>query len=84
MVEGDDDYISNYYGIDPADLEEYVFAFLNSARAPVLPYPHLLHHSRQGIQPQQTECLLYSSSFDISCSFLIISFLIQYFSLLFF
>ncbi len=26
MVEGDDDYISNYYGIDPADLEEYVFA----------------------------------------------------------
>lgn len=26
MVEGDDDYISNYYGIDSADLEEYVFA----------------------------------------------------------
>lgn len=26
MVEGDDDYISNYYGIDPADLEDYIFA----------------------------------------------------------
>ncbi len=26
MIEGDDDFISNYYGIDPADLEEYVFA----------------------------------------------------------
>lgn len=25
MVEGDDDFISNYYGIDPTDLEEYVF-----------------------------------------------------------
>ena len=26
MIEGDDNFISNYYGIDPADLEEYVFA----------------------------------------------------------
>ena len=26
MIEGDDDFISNYYGIDPADLEEYTFA----------------------------------------------------------
>ncbi len=26
MLEGDDAFISNYYGIDPADLEEYVFA----------------------------------------------------------
>ncbi len=26
MIEGDDDFISNYYGIDPVDLEEYVFA----------------------------------------------------------
>lgn len=26
MVEGDDDYISNYYGIDPEDLDEYIFA----------------------------------------------------------
>lgn len=26
MIEGDNDFISNYYGIDPADLEEYVFA----------------------------------------------------------
>ena len=26
MIEGDDDFISNYYGIDPADLEEYIFA----------------------------------------------------------
>lgn len=26
MIEGDDDYISNYYGINPEDLEEYIFA----------------------------------------------------------
>ncbi len=26
MIKGDDDFISNYYGIDSADLEEYVFA----------------------------------------------------------
>ena len=26
MIEGDDAFISNYYGIDPADLEEYIFA----------------------------------------------------------
>ena len=26
MIEGDDNFISNYYGIDPADLEEYIFA----------------------------------------------------------
>ncbi|MCM1136495.1 MAG: DUF4358 domain-containing protein [Clostridium sp.] len=26
MVEGDDDFISNYYGIDPANLDSYVFA----------------------------------------------------------
>lgn len=26
MIEGDDNFISNYYGIDPADLDEYVFA----------------------------------------------------------
>ena len=25
MIEGDDNFISNYYGIDPADLEEYIF-----------------------------------------------------------
>lgn len=26
MIKGDDAFISNYYGIDPADLDEYVFA----------------------------------------------------------
>ena len=26
MIEGDDNFISNYYGIEPTDLEEYIFA----------------------------------------------------------
>ncbi len=31
MVEGDDDFISNYYGIDPANLDSYVFASAEDA-----------------------------------------------------
>lgn len=31
MVEGDDDFISNYYGIDPSNLDSYVFASAEDA-----------------------------------------------------
>lgn len=31
MMEGDDDFISNYYGIEPADLDSYVFASAEDA-----------------------------------------------------
>lgn len=31
MVEGDDNFISNYYGIDPANLDSYVFASAEDA-----------------------------------------------------
>ena len=31
MIEGDDDFISNYYGINPADLDGYVFASAEDA-----------------------------------------------------